>query len=355
MTRIEKLRQKLPPGFSAAIVKDAYNRVYLTGFESSAGVLIVTEKNAYLLVDFRYYEAAKAQTADNIEVVLTDDECTQIFDIVKSSGAACAYIEDKISLAEFTRLKERLANIELVSDSVLSDAVGVLRAVKEPGEIDAIKAAQCITDAAFSYILDFLRPGLAEREIAAELDYFMKKNGADDTAFPTICLCGEKTSMPHGVPGDGVVKNGGFVTIDFGAKKNGYCSDMTRTVAVGSVSDEQKMIYDVVLTAHIAATNAARAGITGSELDKVARDIINAHGFEGCFGHGLGHSLGLEVHEEPRASAKDDSVLLPGMVMTIEPGIYIAGKFGVRIENMVAIEKSGCEQLTNSERQLIII
>ena len=280
MTRIEKLRKKLPDGFGAALIKDIYNRLYLTGLESSAGVLVVTEKRAYLIVDFRYYEAAKVRARD-VEVVLADDGYAQIPDILKSNGAGRLYVEDTLTLASFGKLEEALKkDIDVISDGALSCIVAGLRAVKEQQEIEAIKAAQGITDAAFGYILDFLKPGTTERDIAAELEYYMKKHGADDISFPTICVSGTKTSMPHGVPGDDAVKTGDFITMDFGAKKYGYCSDMTRTVAIGSVGSEQKKVYDAVLKAHIEAVNAAKAGIKGSELDKIARDIIYAEGFE---------------------------------------------------------------------------
>lgn len=354
MTRIEKLRAALPEGFGAALVEDRYNRGYLTEFLSSAGTLLVTEQDAWLIVDFRYIEAAKAR-AKGVQVVLMDKVYEQVLDLLKKAGVRRLCVEQSLTIAALQKIEEKLAGIELDTGEALSVAVKKLRAVKEPAEVESIRRAQAITDNAFSRILSFIEPGRTEREIAAELEYYMRQDGADGMAFSTICVAGIKTSMPHGEPDENVVQKGDFVTMDFGAYKDGYCSDMTRTVAVGEVSDEQKYVYATVLAAHLAAQDAAKADIAGSALDKVARDIIYNEGFEGRFGHGLGHSLGLEVHEDPRASMTCDDLLPAGTIMTIEPGIYIEGAFGVRIENMVLITENGCENLTASPRELILL
>lgn len=354
MTRIEKLRNKLPQGFGAAIIEDNYNRGYLTEFLSSAGLLLITEKDAWLLVDFRYIEAAQKR-AKGVQVLLMDKAYPQAAELLDRAGIKQVCVEQSMSIGALAKVREKMPGVEIITDDTLSKAVEQLRAVKEPAEIEAISRAQAITDAAFDHILDFIQPGVTERQVAAELEYHMRKNGADGLAFSTICVAGVKTSMPHGVPDDSVVQKGDFVTMDYGAFKDGYCSDMTRTVAVGQVSDEQKRVYATVLAAQLAAMDVARAGMKGSELDKVARDLVYAEGFEGCFGHGLGHSLGLEIHEDPRASVTCQEVLQPGTVMTIEPGIYIEGRFGVRIENMIVLEQDGSRNLTASPRELLVL
>lgn len=354
MNRIDKLRGALPKGFGAALVQNEYNRGYLTRFLSSAGFLLITERDAWLLADFRYVEAAGEQ-AVGAEVVLMESAYDQIAQLLHQAGAARVCVERTMTIGTLEKLREKLADAEIVTDDTLSEAVQRLRAVKEPGEINAIRRAQAVTDAAFSYILGVIRPGMTERQVAAELEYHMRKNGADALSFPTICVAGVKSSLPHGVPGDNVIREGDFLTMDFGALKDGYCSDMTRTVAIGGVSDEQRRVYDTVLAAQTAAIEAARAGITGVALDKIARDMIYSAGYEGCFGHGLGHSLGLEVHEDPRANTLWQEELQAGIVMTIEPGIYLKGRFGVRIENMVVLEEGGCQNLTDSARELIVL
>ncbi len=354
MGRIDKLRAAMPTGFGALLVTDLYNRHYLSGFPSSAGSLVVTETTATLYVDSRYYEAACA-VANGVDVVLAEQVHKQIATELAQSGLAQLYLEQSTTLAELDALQADLPGVKMACDAALSDALQRLRSVKDAMEIEAIETAQAITDAAFSSILAFIRPGRSEREIAAELEYTMRKLGADDFAFPTICLSGPNTSKPHGVPGDRTVQNGEFLLLDFGAKKNGYCSDMTRTVAVGAVDEAKQNVYAAVLEAHLAAVDAAHAGISGIALDKVARDSIAAAGYGGRFGHGLGHSLGLEIHEEPRASTSCGTILLPGTLMTIEPGIYLPGSFGVRIENMVVISEHGCKDLTASKRTLIVL
>lgn len=354
MTRIEKLRHALPDDFQAALVTSGYNRAYLANFISSAGTLLVTPADAWLLVDFRYYEMAKAK-AEGVEVLLVSDAQSKLRELLDKAGIKRVMIETETTIGALASLKKALPGIKFDCDSTLTRAVERLRMIKDESEIDSIKAAQAITDAAFTHVLGYIKAGVSERDIAAELEYFMRKSGADGLAFDTICVSGKKTSLPHGKPDDKLIESGDFVTMDFGALKGGYCSDMTRTVAVGDITDEQRKVYDIVLRAHLESMAAARPGIHGDELDKIARDIIYGEGYEGCFGHGLGHSLGLEIHEPPRASASCDAELEAGMLMTIEPGIYIEGRFGVRIENMIVIREGGCENLTNSERELIVL
>ena len=355
MTRIEKLREKLKDGFSAAIIEHGPNRWYLSEFISSAGTLLITEDDALFIVDFRYIEAAEKSVKGAATALQEPKLDAQISAFIGAAGANSVLVEEETTLARMRRLTAAMPHVEFKTGKTLSSAITSLRAQKEQKEIDAIKAAQVITDAAFTHILEVIKPGMSERNIAAELEYFMRKNGADGAAFGTIAVSGPNSSLPHGVPGDREVVKGDFVTMDFGAKKDGYVSDMTRTVAVGEVSDEMRSAYDTVLEAHMAGREAARAGMTGKELDAVAREIIYAAGYEGKFGHGLGHSLGLEVHEDPRASFLFEHMLEQNVIMTIEPGVYLPGRFGVRIENMVVLKDGGNENLTHSPTDLIVL
>lgn len=354
MNRIEKLRRALPADFEAAVIQHGPNRQYFSRFPSSAGVLVVTPRRAVLFVDFRYIEAAKMKAQD-VEVVLMGKVWQQVAELLAAEHAHKVLVEREISLETFHTMRKELPGVEFDDGDAVSGAAIELRAIKEDEEIAAICAAQAITDAAFQHICSFIKEGQTEREIAAELEYTMRRAGADGMAFETICVSGENTSLPHGVPGERKVRKGDFLTMDFGALKDGYCSDMTRTVALGSISAEQQKVYDTVLAAHMAARAAAKAGITGVALDKAARDVIDDAGYKGCFGHSLGHSLGLEIHEEPRASATWDKVLPAGTVITIEPGVYLEGRFGVRIENMVLLTADGCRDLTASPRELIVL
>ena len=354
-TRVEKLRESLPEGYGAALVQYDYNRAYLSSFASSAGMLLVTPQNAWLLVDFRYYEMA-CKGAKGVEVLLVDGSFYKMIDkLLGESGIKKIMLENQTTIAELNAVKAALPGYEFDCSNTLSNVISKLRRIKDEEEIEKIKAAQAITDVAFAHIVTVIKPGMTEREVAAELEYYMRKNGADALAFETICVSGAKTSLPHGKPDDKVIQNGDFVTMDYGALKNGYCSDMTRTVAVGGVSEEQKRVYDIVLRAHLESMAAVHAGVRGDEIDKIARGIIYGEGFEGCFGHGLGHSVGMEIHEDPRFSPSCKEVVEANTIMTIEPGIYIEGKFGVRIENMIVVRENGYENLTNSPRELIIV
>ncbi|MBQ8610330.1 MAG: aminopeptidase P family protein [Oscillospiraceae bacterium] len=355
MDRIEKLRKHLPEGFTAALVTSEVNRYYLLDFDSGdAGTLLVLPDAAYFIIDARYIEIAEKEVK-NAEVVLQKKVLEQVAELLKKHGAARLLLESTTTLAEYGRLAAALSGVELVGDETLSGALDTCRRIKDETEWKNICTAQSITDAAFEYILPRLQPGCTESELAAEMEYFMRKNGAGKLAFSTILVAGAKTSLPHGVPGENRLQKGDFVTMDFGANYNGYCSDMTRTVAIGSVTDEMKQVYDTVLRAQLAACAFARAGQKGCEVDKVARDIINAAGYEGCFGHGLGHSVGIEIHESPRYSAAEQAVVEAGTVMTIEPGIYLPGRFGVRIEDTVLVKEDGIEIPGRTSKELIVL
>ena len=337
-----------------AIIQNPVNRFYLSGFRSSAGMIVLTENKAVLLVDFRYFEKAK-KTVQNMEVLLANNFFANAKEMLETENIKKILPEtDFINLDSFERMKKAFEGIEVSNDNSLSQTISSLRQIKSAEETKCIKKSQGITDNAFAHILNFIKAGVTEREIALELEFFMRKTGSEGVAFDTIAVSGKNSSLPHGVPTEKPLENGDFLTMDFGAVYNGYCSDMTRTVAVGYVTDEQQKVYDTVLKAQLSALKEIGPNKVCKEIDKIARDIINAE-YEGCFGHGLGHSVGLEIHENPALNTRDETLLKAGVIMTVEPGIYIPDKFGVRIEDMVLITDTSYENLTKSPKELIII
>ena len=337
-----------------AIIQNPVNRFYLSGFRSSSGMIVLTESKAVLFVDFRYFEKAE-KTVRNMEVVLSNGFITSIKELLKSEKIRKVLLEtDFINLDSFERMKKAFDGIEVSSDNSLSKTISSLRQIKSAEETECIKKSQGITDNAFAHILNFIKAGVTEREIALELEFFMRKTGGEGVAFDTIAVSGKNSSLPHGVPTEKPLENGDFLTMDFGAVYNGYCSDMTRTVAIGYVTDEQQKVYETVLNAQLSALKEIGPNKVCKEIDKIARDIINKE-FEGCFGHGLGHSVGLEIHENPALNTRDETPLKAGIIMTVEPGIYIPDKFGVRIEDMVLITDTSYENLTKSPKELIIL
>ncbi len=354
MTKLQTLMNNLPQGMDGALILSQTNRQYYTGMRSTAGVLLVTHQEAYFLVDFRYYEAACKQVTD-CSVVLQEKLYPQLQELMGRHNLHRVGVEDAyLTLAEFAGLEKNLP-VELVHDGTLSRLIFDQRMVKTPDEVAQIKRAQEYTDRAFLHILDYIRPGRTEREIALELEFFARRLGADWTSFNFIVVAGENGSQPHGVPGNRPVKDGDFVTMDFGVRCSGYCSDMTRTVAVGAPSEKQRQVYDLVLKAHLESMAAVKPGIPCEEIDAVARNIITQGGYGEHFGHALGHGVGLEIHEEPRFGMGCKTLCAPGQVVTIEPGIYLPGEFGVRIENMVLVTPEGHEDLTKSTRDLLVL
>lgn len=355
MSRIQSFRSALvAQGFDSAIISDVRNQRYLSNFDFEDGLVLVTLKSAYLLTDFRYEEAAHAQVKgmevvlpkggqiDCVRSLLTDDGCKRV-----------AIEETALSYASYTRYSESLKDFSLSGGA--SAMLEEMRLYKDDAELEIIARAQAITDAAFTHILNFIKPEMTEIEVALELEYFMRRNGAEALAFDTIAVSGSNSSRPHGVPRH-VKLEKGFLTMDYGARVDGYCSDMTRTVVLGRADEEMKKLYNTVLTAQRAALDAACEGAHCRELDRIARDIINGAGYEGAFGHSLGHGVGMLVHENPRLSpgASADSVLKRGHVVTFEPGIYLSGKYGCRIEDMVCIRNDGSVyDYTKSPKELI--
>ncbi|MBP1547478.1 MAG: aminopeptidase P family protein [Oscillospiraceae bacterium] len=352
MNRIEQFRKKLPDDSCALITSDV-NRRYFTGMKSSAGTLIIFPENAYLIIDSRYIEKAR-DTVSDCDVILQGKLYEQLTELIKANRSERLMVEsDTLTLSEFEHLRENIKGVEFDSTSKLSGFITQMRMIKTEREISLMEKAQRIAEKALEDTLDFIKEGVTEREIALRLDEYMLRNGAEALSFETIALCGETTSMPHGVPSDRRLKKGEFILMDFGAVVDGYHSDMTRTVCLGDVSEEAEKVYNIVLEAQNRAISAVCEGITGKRLDCVARDFISANGYGDYFGHGLGHSVGMEIHESPCANTRDDTVLTENMVITIEPGIYLPKKFGVRIEDFVVIKQNSCYNLTNAPKNLI--
>ena len=354
MNRFDKLFERFDSADCALITSDI-NRRYFTGMKSSAGVILAFPQKAYLLIDFRYIEKARATVTD-AEVIELKRLFPQIMELLKKHEAASLAIEsENMTVKELNTYRHFFSDLSIVSDDSLSNSIASLRMIKDENELECIKMAQRIAEMSLEELMPFIKAGRTEREIALELNRLMFKNGAEDLSFETIVLAGKNTSMPHGVPSDKKVEEGEFVLMDFGAVYNGYHSDMTRTVCVGKPTEEMENVYNIVLQAQEAGIAAARAGIVGSALDKVSRDIIEKAGYGECFGHSLGHGVGLEIHEKPNASPNYKLPLGCGAVVTVEPGIYIEGKFGVRIEDFVILTENGCENLTKCAKNLITL
>ncbi|MFV0413412.1 MAG: M24 family metallopeptidase [Oscillospiraceae bacterium] len=353
--RVQKLIEALPEGFEAALVLSPENRFYFLDCDThDAGSLLILPGNMVFIIDSRYIEMVQ-KSVKHAEVLLENDALAQIKELLKKHRVETLYVENTLPLKQAASLERGLPGVALQTGQLFSEAVNALRAIKEPEEAERMKMAQKITDDCFTYILSYIREGMREVDIMLEMERFMRTHGAEKVAFDTICVAGANTSLPHGVPGEYRVQKGDFITMDFGAKYKGYCADMTRTVAMGEPGEEKRKVYDMVLRAHLAGIAAARAGLRGNEVDKVARDIIYGEGYEGYFGHGLGHAVGIEIHEDPRFSPKCTTVIKAGMMMTVEPGCYLPGRFGCRIEDTVLITETGCLPLPASRKQLIVL
>ncbi|MCR5016460.1 MAG: aminopeptidase P family protein [Ruminococcus sp.] len=353
MTKFERLFGQLPESIDCVLITSDINRRYFTGMKSSDGTVIAFRDKAYLIIDFRYIEKARA-TVTAAEVIEQKKLYAQLAELIHDHNAANIAIESQtMTVSRLHTLRAQLKDVEVIDTDVLSNAINALRSVKDEYELDCIRKAQAIAERAFDDILGFIREGVTERQIALELNRLMFDYGAEDLSFETIALAGANTSMPHGVPSDKKVQRGEFVLMDYGAVYNGYHSDMTRTVCVGEPDEEMRKVYNIVLEAQTAAINAAHAGMTGHELDQIARSIISDAGYSSCFGHSLGHGVGLEIHERPNAAPNYMQPLNEGAVVTVEPGIYIAGRFGVRIEDFVILTENGCINLTKSAKNII--
>lgn len=353
--RLKTLMQNLPDGIDAAIITSGCNRLYYLGFNSSAGVIFVTRKKAYFLIDFRYIEQARRRVK-NCEVILLEKLSSQLNSLCLENAVHKAAVENSyITIKEANAVKDYIAPAVLDFSPELDEVILNQRAVKDDEEIVLLKKAQALTDKTFEYILPKIKAGKTEKEIALDMEFFMRREGSEGVSFDFIVVGGKNSALPHGVPTDYVLQNGDFVTMDFGAVCGGYHADMTRTAAIDHVSDEQLRVYNTVLSAHKAAVKAAKSGAAGCEVDKAARDLIDEAGYRGCFGHGLGHSVGVEIHESPRFSAGEKRRIPSGTVITIEPGIYLENRFGVRIEDTGVITENGFESFAKSPKELIIL
>ena len=354
MNHFGKIAQQLSAhGLDAMLVTSAPGEFYAAGFHGE-GMAVVTPAQTWYYTDSRYIEAAGQLVKDaQVGMIRTGQTYRQLAqDIVAAQGIRRLGFEDNyMSVAEYSQWKEEVC-AELVPASEILD---LLRMVKDEEELAAMKEAQRVTDEAFSEILNDIKPGVAECEIAAKLTYLMARKGAERNSFDPIVACGANGSKPHASPSQALIQKGQFVTMDFGCVVGGYCSDMTRTVAVGQPTDEMKFVYDTVLKAQLAGIAAAHGGVTGAEIHNIGAKIIADAGYGDYFGHGFGHSLGIEIHENPRFSPLWAKVIPAGACLSAEPGIYLPGKFGVRIEDVIMLTDDGCIDITRSPKELIIL
>ncbi len=345
--RVDKLCEKLHDN-EAVLISGYPNIFYYSGFTSEDAYLLISHDTRIIVTDSRYTIQAKEQ-AKGFDLIDIKDGFEKIFS--KTNAKYIGYEENVMSVREYKRLRTNLrANQDFVE---MQNIINEQRKIKDAGEIKKIAEAEKIGDAAFSYILKEIRAGKTEREIALLIEFFMKKQGASALSFDTIAASGKRSAMPHGVATDKLIENGDFLTLDFGCVFEGYCSDMTRTVVVGKADERQKEIYNIVLRAQTEAINEVREGVKCSAVDAIARDIIKNSGYGDNFGHGLGHSVGIEIHEAPSFAPKCSETVKNGYIMSVEPGIYIDGFGGVRIEDLIAVENGKALNLTHSSKELI--
>ncbi|MGX7174358.1 M24 family metallopeptidase [Enterococcus ratti] len=353
MLRVEKLRKKMQEkNLDSFLITSPYNLRYLTNFTGTTGAALITLEKAFFITDFRYTEQAAAQ-AQGFEIV---KNIGTIFDevaglISKEELQRLAFEETAISFLEYTLLKE-IIEAQLIP---VSNMIEELREVKDEKEIAIIEKACNIADMAYEYILKMIQPGMTEIEVANQLDFYMRSLGASSVSFETIVASGARSAMPHGVASKKVIEQGDLITLDFGCYYEGYVSDMTRTFAIGDPGEKLKEIYQIVLDAQLTVLEMAKSGMTGRQLDAVAREYISTCGYEKAFGHSTGHGIGLEIHEGPNVSVRAEKQFVPGNIITDEPGIYLPGIGGVRIEDDLLITTNGNRVLTHSPKELIIL
>ena len=339
----------------AALILSAPNRRYHTAFDSSNGAVLVMKDEAVFLTDFRYIEAANTKVG-----AIPCKESSALFKdavaMLKERDIRKLYLENEtLTVSELHRFTQQADGVELIADATLCKRIFEQRRVKSEAEVTLMRRAQALTDDGFSYILPRLTVGRTEKDVALDLEMYMRRQGADAVAFDFIVASGENSSMPHAVPGERRLQKGDFVTMDFGATVDGYRSDMTRTVAIGDVSDEQKLVYDTVLKAQMACLDGLKAGMTGAQGDALARNVIEQAGYGKAFGHSTGHGVGIDVHEKPHLAPRSQELLRVGEIVTVEPGIYLEGRFGVRVEDMVWLTEDGNIDLTASDKRLIVL
>lgn len=351
---IDKFTERIrSEGLDGIVITGQANRRYLSGFTGSNGVLLIGAETAKLISDFRYKSQAALESPDFDLILLKDNLWKTVGETVQAlKWARVGFEAEHLTVAENKRLTESAPSVEWIG---VQTWVEKLRSIKEPEEITRIKEAVHLTDQAWNEVWPTFRPGESEKDIVLRLEIAMRRHGADGLAFETIVASGPRGALPHGHAGERQLAEGDLVVCDFGCILNGYHSDMTRTVAIGKVDARQRELYELVLRAQMEAIAEIKPGISGREGDRLARRIIEGAGYGEYFGHSLGHSLGLEIHENPRLSVLEDTILAPGMVLTVEPGIYLPEWGGIRIEDVVVITESGCEILTSSDKNLTII
>ena len=357
MNHFDKIAAALPAaGLDGVLLTGEYNRFYASGFATigTDGVALVTTKGNFYFTDSRYIEAAE-NTVENAAIGLADRKKGYIAwlgEALALTGARRLGFEDEsMTVAEHRLYSEKL-QAELVPASAF---LRELRAQKDPEELERLERAQRIAEQALGQILTEIRPGVTEKEIAARLQYLMLHFGAEKMSFDPIVASGPNGSMPHAVPTERKIRPGEFVTMDFGCVYKGYCSDMTRTVCVGRPTEEMERVYETVLKAQLAGIAAARAGVTGAEIDGAAREVIRQAGYGEFFGHSFGHGVGVEIHESPNASPANDKPMAVGSVISAEPGIYLPGRFGVRIEDVIVLTEDGCRNITRAPKELLCL
>lgn len=352
-SRVDKLRQKMAgESVDGFLVSTVLNWCYISGFRGDAGSLLITDKTAQVFTDSRYVEQAQDE-AKGFSVVMTTLDGNEVQSAVKHEGVKrLAFEKDQTTYAQWERLQERFPDVELVPTS---GWVEELRLIKSPEEVACIQKAQDIADDAFALLTNSIRTGAREIDLALEFEFTMRRMGSDGLAFPIIAVTGERSSLPHGTPTEKKVADGDFITFDFGARYQGYCSDETRTFVVGHLDAKHEEIYNTVLEAQLAGVDAVKPGVRGMDVDAAGRAIIEKAGYGEYFGHGIGHGVGMNVHEGPRAGKKSDDVLRPGMIVTVEPGIYIPGFGGCRIEDLVLVTETGHRILSQSPKELKVL
>jgi Xaa-Pro aminopeptidase len=351
MDKLKKLRNTLESNqMDAILITSPINRRYVTGFTGTAGAVIISDKDATFITDFRYTEQA-AEQAKNFNIIEHKQSIeAELADQLKEMGInRLGFERDYVTYSQFENFKKSF-DVELIP---VSGIVEEIRFIKTNEELDIMKKAAKIADDAFEHIQSFIKPGVKEIDVSNELEFFMRSQGATSSSFETIVASGIRSSLPHGVASEKEIQSGELVTLDFGALYEGYCSDITRTVAVGEISSELREIYDIVLEANLLGVNGIKPGLTGKEADALTRDYIKAKGYGENFGHSTGHGLGLEVHEGPGLSHRSNKILEKGMVVTVEPGIYVNGLGGCRIEDDIVITDNGNERLTFAPKELI--
>lgn len=353
-SRVEKVTKQFEElGIDCLLITNKYNIMYLSEFVGTNAYILVLKDKSIFITDFRYSEQARKRCSGFEIVIQTKSIYETVFDLVKELKVKrLGFEQAQVTYKQFDQYKKCLKNIKLIP---VDNAVEKIRRIKDENEILRIHEAMRITDKAFSHILDYIKPGVREIDIALEIEFFMRQNGASALSFDTIVASGLRSSMPHGIASDKLIESGDAVTLDFGCIYKGYCSDMTRTVFVGKADEKLRQIYEIVLNAQKSSLEILKPGLIAREADAAARNLISSNGFGENFGHSLGHSVGLEIHEEPNLSSKSESILDSGNVVAVEPGIYVDGIGGVRIEDLVVINEEGHKNLTTSSKEIIVL